>query len=530
MIYCRKSTDDKENQAKSLPEQVELCKKYVEDHGLKLINGAEEERIIQEPESARESGIREKFTKMLTDIRAGKIDGIVSYHPDRLSRNMKETGEIIDLLNKGIIKNLHFCTVAFENNPTGKTLLGMLFVMAKQYTDHLKEQVLWGLDYHVSKSGEKLNRANHGYFKDANGFLRPDYRNWALIKDAWYMRLDGKREEEIAKFLSDRKYRVALGRGGNKHKLCVFTKQMVSTLLKNPVYAGVLRYGDRVVVLSDHYDFQPMITPEQFLRVRGGKVDGVFVARRNGDVKADLLRQKVICRYCGEKMWAGISHHSRQDKYRFYYRCDTEGCEFENKSVRAHVVVNFAIELLGKVTVKLNEAYQVYRDQWQETIKYKMKNLESERKELLVEKRNKNSKIEEIKRYILKYEGDKKNKKLIDSYKGDLNWALERKEKIESRLGQIKHEVEASNKVPKTAGEFHELVKRLPGLVENATSIKQLDFILGKVFTNLTVKGNKVANYTLNPMFEQVFELPKVISSESKRTRTSDLFNVNEAL
>ncbi|MFZ3031213.1 MAG: recombinase family protein [Microgenomates group bacterium] len=73
VIYARKSTDEKDNQVESLPAQVEECLEIVKDRDLKLISGKEDERIIQESESAKESGIRPLFSKMLEDIKAGRL-------------------------------------------------------------------------------------------------------------------------------------------------------------------------------------------------------------------------------------------------------------------------------------------------------------------------------------------------------------------------------------------------------------------------------------------------------------------------
>jgi DNA invertase Pin-like site-specific DNA recombinase len=102
-------------------------------------------KIIKEKESAKEPNIRPKFRFMLDQIKKGKYDAILSWHPDRLSRNMMEAGEIIDLLDKKIIKSLKFPSFEFTNDPSGKMLLGMAFVLSKQYTDKLSTDVARGI-------------------------------------------------------------------------------------------------------------------------------------------------------------------------------------------------------------------------------------------------------------------------------------------------------------------------------------------------------------------------------------------------
>ncbi len=47
---------------------------------------------------------------------------------------MLEGGEIIDLIDQGIIKDLKFKTHFFTKDANGKMLLGMTFVLSKQYS------------------------------------------------------------------------------------------------------------------------------------------------------------------------------------------------------------------------------------------------------------------------------------------------------------------------------------------------------------------------------------------------------------
>ncbi len=82
-----------------------------------------EDNIIQESGSAKASGIRPKFRRMLERISKGELDGIITWHPDRLTRNMLEAGEIIDMLDNYILKDLKFVSHSFTNDPAGKMLL-----------------------------------------------------------------------------------------------------------------------------------------------------------------------------------------------------------------------------------------------------------------------------------------------------------------------------------------------------------------------------------------------------------------------
>ena len=144
VIYARKSTESEERQIRSLGDQVVECQKLASDRNFGIV------KVIKEAESAKEPDIRPKFREMLEEIKKGKYDGIIAWHPDRLARNMKDAGEIIDLLDKKVIKDLQFVSFTFENSTSGKMLLGIAFVLSKQYSDQLSDNVKRGIRRSIS--------------------------------------------------------------------------------------------------------------------------------------------------------------------------------------------------------------------------------------------------------------------------------------------------------------------------------------------------------------------------------------------
>src|SRR5260221_9877997 len=169
VIYVRKSEDDSQKQVRSVEDQIAVCRELAEKHDLNVIG-----EPITESRSARKSGNRPLFTKMIDQIRKGKIDGIISWHPDRLARNMKEAGEIIDLLDEGLLKDLKFAAHYFFNDYNGKMGLGIAFVMAKQYTDKLSIDVERGI-YKSLMEGKSGGQYKPGYIRDnRTGRYEPD--------------------------------------------------------------------------------------------------------------------------------------------------------------------------------------------------------------------------------------------------------------------------------------------------------------------------------------------------------------------
>jgi len=376
VLYARKSTTDETRQVKSKEDQVAECKERVVGHdGVSL----DENDIIKEDGSAKEPDIRPLFRKMLDDVISGKYDGIISYHPDRLARNMKEAGEIIDLLDKGIIKDLRFATSSFENNPTGKMLLGVSFVLAKQFSEHQSEVVTRG-NKRKTLSGKFLRSFLHGYLKTEDGRLYPDGENYTIIKHAFDMRIEGKTQSDIMRYLNDRSdYRVFKYKQEG-HFTYHWDKDSVSKVLSDPTYAGIIRYSGGVVKLEEVYDFTPMIDPADFLKINQAKnfMSSKFksaITAPSDKVKANLLLGKVFCKSCGKSLSSGISVKKDVNYYR--YRCETDGCVMKNKGPRAKVITDFSIDYLDKYRFTTKNNYENYAQEVAESRESRLKQLYS---------------------------------------------------------------------------------------------------------------------------------------------------------
>jgi len=371
VIYARKSNESEERQIRSLGDQIIECEELAKRKGLKLIS----EKPIKESSSAKEPDIRPKFRQMLDDFQQGSYEGIIAWHPDRLARNMKDAGEIIDLLDKDIIKDLQFVSFTFENNPAGKMLLGISFVLSKQYSDKLSEDVQRGIKRSIQE-GRYLSKAKHGYYRDRNMMLRPDGKNFNILKSAWQMRLEGKTQTVIADFMNNVGYCRTEGYGVVKHKPFKMIKQELSEIFKDSYYCGVLVYGERkppiIVDLTEIYDFVPMISVDEYLKVnRLSDITKALQSKIRGlkrGVKADLLRGKVICGYCNNPMSSGITikQNKRGKTLYYFYRCD-QGCKVKNRSgkeVQFHfkprIILDFVYRFLEEHKFASREVYNHY--------------------------------------------------------------------------------------------------------------------------------------------------------------------------
>ncbi len=521
VIYARKSTEGEERQARSLGDQVVVCKEIADSRKLKLLDRPFSP--IEEKQSAKEPEIRPKFRNMLDDIKQGKYEGIIAWHPDRLARNMKDAGEIIDLLDKQIIKDLQFVSFTFENDTAGKMLLGMSFVLSKQYSDKLRDDVKRGIRRSI-EDGKYLSKAKHGYYRDRNMMLRPDGNNFTLLKNAWQMRLQGKTQQVIAKYLVDEGYQRSEGVGNITHKTFNMTDKVLSkNIFKDTFYTGVLDYGTSGAVdLTDVYDFIPMVTVDEFLRInRVSDIKKAFQMKQRGaknDVKADFLRRIVYCGHCNEPMSTGVTvkYSTKGKKNYFNFRCDTEGCKITkpsgkkvNQNVRGNVILDFVYQFLEEHKFTDKEVYDHYIHEMRGIQEKERMELEARRKSLQQIAKELEKRIALIKDALY----EETDNEIKAEYKDDLKAKKAKLQEVLEDMEKVKDAKTKGSKVVLTYQEFVELFNDLPATLRKTKSMEGKDQIIRKIFSNFVLKDKKVASYQLNPPFKEFIEKGFFVSS-----------------
>ncbi len=334
VIYLRKSTDDERKQVRSIEDQRKECLDLARRFDIKV----RPEDIFEERWSAKTSGKREIFNAMMNGFEIGKYHGLISWSPDRLSRNMLEGGQIIEHVDHEKIQDLLFCTYAFDNTPNGKMMLGILFATSKQYSDKLAVDVARGITGAIHE-GKYVGLVKKGYYADTdNGRFMPDGVHWQLLRQAVVMRLkEGKTNQEIADFLntSNFSYRKNQDEPYRKSKM---DKKTVATMFADPFYTGTYKYGDNIANLNDNYNFLPLMTPDEYIALSKNMSDSFnkkFVGRSNVSQRLafGLLREKVICDYCNGNMGfqrTRIVRGKNAGSWQLSYYCRNKECVRHN--------------------------------------------------------------------------------------------------------------------------------------------------------------------------------------------------------
>jgi len=259
VIYVRKSTDEKWKQLMSLEDQLFYCKQIQDRDNLNVIE------IIEEKKSAKRPRQRVKFEDMVDRIESWEIDWIIARHPDRLARNMWDWWRIIEFVDENKLKDLRFCTQQFSKDANWKMLLWLAFVLSKQYSDKLSDDVSrWQAMRH--RKGLAIWRVKYWYDIDKDWrYIKA--KSWWLFQRAWKMKLEGKMDTEILEIFKESWYTYSPKKWTKQSQKQVITTQKLSRMFKDTFYFWKMSLRWEDIYLTDLYQFTPFITEEEFFMI-----------------------------------------------------------------------------------------------------------------------------------------------------------------------------------------------------------------------------------------------------------------------
>ena len=511
VLYARKSTEDEARQVRSIGDQIDDCRVLEQRLGIRIV------KVLEEKKSAKKPGQRPVFSQMLRELKKGEYQGIVAWHPDRLARNMREGGEIIDMIDEEQIIDLKFVTHHFTNDATGKMLLGMAFVLSKQYSDDLSQKVTRGIRGNF-KEGKSSGTPKHGYLRNDQGEYEPDAKNYNLICEAWHMRLNtDKSLAVIAEEINAKGYGRAYKKGAKRYGQTIqLVANTLSDIFRDSIYYGVLLQAGRTVDLREQYDFKPAVTEEEWNAVQQLSQRRVPYVLKKRTIFYPL-RGMITCHYCHKKMVTGASKGRGGTRY-LNYRCDTKDCPRQAKnmkrSCRGNIVFNFIYDLLNNGLNFTEERYDEYRDSALLQNEKGRQKLQTQLHSMQGAMKSAEAKAKETALSLANETKDSPSRKYINERVTNLEYQAA---ELAKEIGELKTKLDHPEQDVLSIKQFLNLSKDASAKLKAGDVIAK-DVIVREIFLNIELGDQKVASYRLKDHYATLLKTRKQVLGRGERT------------
>ncbi len=515
VLYARKSTEDEDRQMRSIPDQIKECTQLADKLGLHVIGKA-----LEETKSAKISGRRKIFDQMVVDIEAGKYDAILSWAPDRLSRNMLEGGKLIDLVDEGKLKDLRFPTYHFTNDASGKLTLGVLFSISKHFSDDLSRKVGRGIKGNLTE-GKSAGTPKWGYDRPEDGLYVPN-QFFEAVQQAWYLRGDGGTIDEVKKYLDSQNYHRLTkltpdkkGRGKKQREIRP-SKSTIATMFHDPFYYGSLVQAEQTIDLRKlpGYNFEPMIEEELYNTVQA------LGYRRTRDTSSKKratfypLYGFVYCAVCNSDRYMVVGKNkSGSGKYVLSYRCDNPTCNRKPKSFRANHVFSSLYEKLVNFELS-DEAYERYSKRIGDTTEAKIIKIKEEVRSLNGVLTHKSRELKD--RALAIPTMDKGSVARVTNEEKVEELAKEVGE-LDRKIKDLNAKVQNPQQIQATKEEFLNLLKLASAKMKAGSAVEK-DVYCRILFLNLRVDNEKVASYLWREPFASLVKATEILPGRGDRT------------
>ncbi|MDD4136054.1 MAG: recombinase family protein [Candidatus Shapirobacteria bacterium] len=338
-LYARKSTEAEDRQALSIESQIKEMLALAEKEGLDIVE------IKRESHSSKEVGQRAVFNEMIKEIREAKYNGILTWAPDRLSRNAGDLGSIVDLMDQKLLIEIRTYGQKFTNNPNEKFLLMILGSQAKLENDNKAVNVKRGLRTRC-EMGWRPGTAPTGYlnekYVDKKCQVRIDSRRAPIIKQMFERVADEQWSgRKVCRWLTEIKFKTKNGKSlsiGNIYRI-----------FRNPFYYGEFEYptGSGKWYAGKHV---PIISKELFDKVQM-TLNENFIPKTES--KEFAFTKLIKCGYCGSGISADEKFKKLKDggtnRHVYYFCTKARNIDCKNHAINEKDLLNELIELIDRV-------------------------------------------------------------------------------------------------------------------------------------------------------------------------------------
>lgn len=264
---------------------------------------------VEEGVSAKNIKDRPMLKQLLKDVISGKVENVLVYKLDRLTRSTKDLLYLIDYFQRSNCKFNSFSDHIDTSTATGRMFIKILGVLAEMEREQLAERVSFGYEQKAKKGEYSNTNGIFGYDYINGKGLKVNTRESLIVNEIFELFIDGKSTKKIAELMSLRN--VTTKRGGQ------WKEKTISDILTNPTYIGkIRRKGEVLNVVAKH---EPIVSNDLFNDVQLIiKKKRRFKTRKTPKFDA-IFSGVLVCGVCGSKMRTDRSISN--GKYYIKHKC-----------------------------------------------------------------------------------------------------------------------------------------------------------------------------------------------------------------
>jgi len=232
-VYVRVSTDEQAKEGYSIRAQIDKLKNYVMIKEWDLYKVYADEGI-----SGKNITERPAINELIADIKAGRVNNVLVYKIDRLTRSTRDLLELADIFSDN---NCSFSSVMESidtQTASGRMFLKIIGIFAEFERENIAERITLGCEKKVREGYTLANfTASYGYERDTDDKIQKINPEEAeIVKEIYAMYVDGNMSyNAICKNLNHRGVKPKLGDTWGHHS--------IRNVLRNANYIGKVRYS-----------------------------------------------------------------------------------------------------------------------------------------------------------------------------------------------------------------------------------------------------------------------------------------------
>ncbi len=337
-LYPRVSTEDQFRNGHSLDEQKERMLKLCDYKNYEVYKMYEDAGI------SAENMNRPAFQEMIQDIKDGKINKILVYKLDRLTRSIKDLEEICTFLEDNNCSLESMCEDINISTANGNFFIRMLTILAQLEIERTSERTKFGMIGAVKK-GHFVGRAPIGYDKQDKKLVINDIES-EVIRRIFDLYIKGTAANAITKLLNEEK---ALNRK--------WIPTLVDRILSNEIYIGnyVHRKTISVEESQTFIGVAPAIIEEEVFNI--AQIPKQKNLKNYKRKQTYIFMQSIKCPKCGTIM-GGCSSKSHTGEKHCYYQCANCKTRVSEKKFEKQMI-NFLDDMLDFFLL-IDNSYKTY--------------------------------------------------------------------------------------------------------------------------------------------------------------------------